>query len=94
MLPISDVIFGKKENQSHWVLYDIYKIAIGRPLEVNVFGTIFALNTENETDIEGTSTRLSYQFQGKSSRLNLQGISLNCGLVVSRFHQTVIKKSY
>lgn len=91
IFPISEVMFARKQspalNTSYkWVLFDIYKIAAGWPLQISRFAYIF--NENNKANSELTPHRdnqliLSDKFVRKSTRLDLKGLALDCGLVVS-----------
>lgn len=73
-----------------WLLFDVYKVAAKYPLEISLFATIFA--EEDATDpykadfahkYNNESLRITDKFQRKSTRLDLKGLSLDCGLVAS-----------
>lgn len=96
MLPISNVIFAKSyTNESNsnidWILFDIYKIATIFPLEVSIYGYIFLENTlgddKNQTSNRFASERfmLADKFLSKSTRDDLKGLQLTCGLGVRIF---------
>lgn len=98
MLPVSDAIYAMcfsntMDNSTvaviDWILFDVYKIASHFPLEVSVFA--FILNStvvnahEFDDPVEWAQQRVNVmaKFQSKSTRDNLQGLRLKCGLVVS-----------
>lgn len=54
----------------------MYKVAADLPLEIDVLGLM-------TIEDEGHNIQLTEKFQKASTRLDLQGITLNCGLVVS-----------
>lgn len=83
MLPISESMFAKKfENidtgsSINWVLFDIYKIAAHFPLEVSIYGYIFS-----ETEYPTQRLQITDKFLSKSTRDDLKGLQLKCGLAV------------
>lgn len=90
MLPISQVIFTQMKNDSTWILYDVYKVAPHFPLEISVFGYILPRENALEFDI-GCAAQQKYhsrvqvvdKFQSKSTRNDLKGLKLMCGLVIA-----------
>lgn len=93
MLPISEAIFAKSyKNTSDfnidWILFDVYKIAPHYPLEVSTYGYIFNENiiSDEENEVWQSFTtqrfRLADKFLSKSTRDDLKGLKLKCGLVV------------
>lgn len=72
------MIYAKKKLNGLWLLYDIYKLASNFSVEISLFGTI---PTGNRSEF--VNLKLTEKFQRKSTRLDLKGIHLNCGLVVS-----------
>lgn len=72
-----------------WILFDVYKIASHFPLEVSVFAFVFgstevsALEFENSWSWAQRRVNVTAKFQSKSTRDDLQGLKLKCGLVVS-----------
>lgn len=91
MLPISESIFVKKfqnidtGSNINWILFDVYKIAADFPLEVSIYGYIFNETIINSTNNEhSTQQRLQItdKFLSKSTRDDLKGLQLKCGLAV------------
>lgn len=96
IFPISEVIFAKKqssESNLNWLLFDVYKVAENWPLEISIFARI--LNDHNVLDSQCALSnykndkngllQITNKFQKKSTRLDLKGLALDCGLVVSVF---------
>lgn len=94
MLPLSEVKFAKSMSNDSasmfmdWILFDVYKIAPDFPLEVSVYGYVFNKNTidyENlakPQDAIYERIKITDKFQSKSTRNDLMGLKLKCGLVV------------
>lgn len=93
MLPISEAMLAKSfSDQSDgiidWILFDVYKIAPDFPLDVSVYGYILkennAANEINSIYQEPVAKRIRVtdKFQSKSTRDDLMGLKLKCGLVV------------
>lgn len=94
MLPISEAIFAKSygnvsNTDIDWILFDVYKIAPNFPLEVSIYGHVFAENIlkdgENTTSqiVFSQRFKLADKFLSKSTRDDLKGLKLTCGLGVS-----------
>lgn len=93
ILPISEVIFAKRMSNDapvKWSLYDVYKIASTYPLQISLFGRLMlehcaeAVHSESGcTENRNTRLILNEKFLKKSTRDDLQGLTLSCGLVVS-----------
>lgn len=96
ILPISEVIVAKRKNvnatikTAKWFLYDVYRIASNYPLEISLFGQI--MNDVNDTNImdaecltkeKNNKLSVTKKFLSKSTRDDLKGLTLTCGLVVS-----------
>lgn len=86
MLPISNAIYAKNlttdsNSNIDWILFDVYKIAPDFPLEVSIYGHI---STENQTsnNIVPERFKLADKFLSKSTRDDLKGLELTCGLGV------------
>lgn len=91
MLPISEAIYAKSYGNGSdliidWILFDVYKIASDFPLEVSVYGYIFneniTIDEESEQSAITPRFRLADKFLSKSTRDDLRGLRLKCGLVV------------
>lgn len=84
MLPVSQVMYAKQQKWKmgkQWWLYDIYKISPNSSLEISLFGTM-TLNSFAYDEVL-TPLRITDKFQSASTRKNLKGLILRCGLVVS-----------
>lgn len=72
-----------------WILFDIYKIASHFPLEVSVFAFILSSTEVNAHEFDDPvkwarqRVHVTAKFQSKSTRDNLHGLKIKCGLVVS-----------
>lgn len=94
MLPVSDVIYAipntnnKWNSTIDWIFFDIYKIAPNFPLEISIFAFIYNSNAveidEYDCPWKWAWQRVSVtpKFQSKSTRDDLKGLQLRCGLVV------------
>lgn len=95
MLPISETMFANKfehfanEPNINWILFDVYKIAPNYPLEISTYGYIFkepTINyTNNFTNDSTQRLQITTKFLSKSTRDDLKGLQLKCGLVVGIF---------
>lgn len=92
MLPVSDAIYAMRYGPAAvigWILFDVYKIASQFSLEVSVFAFILssievnALEFDDPVEWAQQRVNVMEKFQSKSTRDNLQGLKLKCGLVVS-----------
>lgn len=92
MLPVSESVYGKQlmnapeeKSSTEWQLYDVYKIAPQYPLAVSKLGRIFGETPDYEREHWSPLDYMKVQprFYNKSSRDDLQGLKLKCGLVVS-----------
>lgn len=88
MLPISDVIFAKKNPNASscgidWILYDVYKIAHDFPLEISTYGHIMSNNEAKEAiKYPYQQLKIMDKFLSKSTRDDLKGLKLTCARVV------------
>lgn len=91
MGPISEVIFAKHWINSYnveWILFDVYKIALHYPLEVSKFGIVLAEISDTAVEYQcpldwlNQRLKIAKKFQSKSTRNDLKGLKLKCGLVV------------
>lgn len=93
MLPVSELVYGKQlinapanASFADWQLYDIYKIAPQYPLAVSTLGRVFGETPTPDYEREHWSPldymKVQPSFYNKSSRDDLQGLKLKCGLVV------------
>lgn len=93
MLPVSDAIYAMRFSNTmadvvDWIFFDVYKIASHFPLEVSVFAFILSSTEVNayefDDPVEWAQQRVNItaKFQNKSTRDNLQGLKLKCGLAV------------
>lgn len=93
MLPISDVIFAKKSQDSNsgdggigigieWILYDVYKIASDFPLEISTYGHIFDNEVNTPMKYAQQRLKITNKFLSKSTRDDLKGLKLTCARVV------------
>lgn len=82
VLPNSDVVlvcFDAQENK--WILYDVYKVALGYALEVSVLGWINGQTNDEHLSEDGF--QLNREYHNINSRKNLKGVHLPCGSLVS-----------
>lgn len=98
MLPISEAMLAKDvRNNSDanidWILFDVYKIAADFPLQVSVYGYIFDGYNENDVVAEDSKherIKVTDKFRSKSTRDDLMGLKLKCGLVVCTKFQFIL----
>lgn len=91
MLPVSDAVYATPNSNEtiDWTLFDVYKIAPHFPLEISIFAYVFnsieVEAKEGKNPLEWARARISVtaKFQSKSTRNDLKGLKLKCGLVVS-----------
>lgn len=89
IFPISEVMFANKQppaSNLSWLLFDVYKVAANFPLEISVYAKIF--NDYEDLDNQWLNNKnwlieIADKFRNKSTRLDLKGLALDCGLVVS-----------
>lgn len=81
---------NSKDTMVKWMLYDVYKIASKYPLQITLFGYIMFENYLETVDFDSTCSEnrnarliMADKFLSKSTRDDLQGLTLSCGLVVS-----------
>lgn len=74
ILPISKVIVAKRSSHPEvgWILFDVYRLGIGE----------YGLESSRLGFISRSNDTVSGNFLS-SRRLNLKGVSIICGLVVS-----------
>lgn len=93
MLPISHFVYTKRNMNMNdeivdWSLFDVYRVAPQFPLEIRKFGHIFNESTNADyTAATGSPSKyidVDKIFYNKSSRDDLKGLKIRCGLAVSR----------
>lgn len=96
MLPGSESVYARRYKNTtndassiEWHLYDVYKIAPEYPLAIAKLGRVFDETTSSADKGKFRSPldsmEVEARFYNKSSRDDLQGLKLKCGLVVSNF---------
>lgn len=78
------------DTRVKWLLYDVYKVASSYPLQISLFGHILSESYLVTLDLDSSCSEnrnermvLTEKFLSKSTRDDLQGLTLSCGLVVS-----------
>lgn len=83
-MTISELIFAKRlvsNDKIQWNLLDVYKVEIGFPIQVQIFGI---LPQKNVSAGKITELDLYTRPTTGSRRKNLQGLRIPCALVVSK----------
>lgn len=93
MLPISNVIYAKRTNNTseiiEWILFEVYKVAPTFPLDISIFANVLKSNAVQANEYEQRwlwawqRVNVTEKFQSKSTRDDLKGLKLTCGLAVN-----------
>lgn len=88
MLPVSESVYTERhinmsDESVDWILFDVYKIAPNFPLEISELGRISDEKSIADYDVATTYMEVGSRFYNKSSRDDLKGLKIKCGLVVS-----------
>lgn len=99
---MSEAIFARRSDNDStvkWTLYDVYKIAPNYPLEISLFGHLLfenymqtaGLDPICPAEMNDNRLILTKKFLSKSTRDDLKGLTLTCGLVVSILQPNPLK---